>query len=181
MFRPRRVLVLATRRHPILTTALVAALEKSGFLAAIDPPGCDEDEPVDVVIRTETIGSMIAVPKEAADFLVLLLRDDVASLTSGFMTLKAALGARGPHAAPCFVAMLVDEPTTTLAARQAHRSLNRAAKRFLRLDLIHNPDIEADDEKIRAVARSLARRIGAKLRLHQSSRRRDEGTLRASG
>jgi hypothetical protein len=61
--------------------------------------------------------------------------------------LKAVLGARGPNAAPCFLAMLVDEPTTTLAALQAHRSLNRAAKRFLRLDLIHSPDIKADDEK----------------------------------
>lgn len=205
MFRPRRVLVLATRHCPDLLIALAAALEKSGIHAAIETLDDEADAQADVLIAAVQIGDAIpaseiaasgiaaGVCRSEADFWVLALRDDVASVTAGFMTLKALLGPSGSKAglpgrargganiAPCGVALVIDAPASAQTALQAHRSLNRAVTRFLRLDLIHAPDIQADREGVRAAARSLARRIGAKLRLHQPSSRRETVALRASG
>lgn len=200
MFRPRRVLVLATRHCPDLLTALVAALEKYGVHAAIEKLGDEADTQADVLIATVQIGDAIpasgmeaGVRRAEADFWVLVLREDVASVTAGFMALKAMLGASGSKAGlpgrakaganigPCGVAVLIDAPTSAAAALQAHRSLNRVVTQFLRLELIHAPDIEADGEGMRAAARSLARRMSAKLRLHQPSSRREMVALRASG
>jgi hypothetical protein len=200
MFRPRRVLVLATRHCPDLLTALVAALEKYGVHAAIEKLGDEADTQADVLIAAVQIGDAIpasgiepGIRWAEADFWVLVLREDVASVTAGFMALKAMLGASGSKAGlpgrakaganigPCGVAVLIDAPTSAAAALQAHRSLNRAVTQFLRLELIHAPDIEADGEGVRAAARSLARRMSAKLRLHQPSSRREVVALRASG
>jgi hypothetical protein len=205
MFRPRRVLVLATRHCPDLLTALVAALEKYDVHAAIEKLGDEADTQADVLIAAVQIGDAIpasgieasgieaGVRRAEADFWVLVLREDVASVTAGFMALKAMLGASGSKAGlpgrakaganigPCGVAVLIDAPTSAAAALQAHRSLNRAVTQFLRLELIHAPDIEADGEGVRAAARSLARRMSAKLRLHQPSSRREMVALRASG
>jgi hypothetical protein len=189
---------------------LAAALEKSGIHAAIETLDDEADAQADVLIAAVQIGDAIpasgiaaseiaasgiaaGVCRSEADFWVLALRDDVASVTAGFMTLKAMLGASGSKAglpgrargganiAPCGVALLIDAPASAQTALQAHRSLNRAVTRFLRLDLIHAPDIQADGEGVRAAARSLARRISAKLRLHQPSSRRETVALRASG
>jgi hypothetical protein len=183
-----------------LLTALVAALEKSGVHAAIEPTGNEADAAADVLIAQVLIEDAVpahqieaGVRRAEADFWVLVLRDDTASVTAGFMALKSMLGASGSNggapgrsnagvnAGSCGIALLIDAPTSAAAALQAHRSLNRAVTRFLRLDLIHAPDIEADGAGMRAAARSLARRIGAKLRLHQPSSRRETVALRASG
>ncbi len=187
MGRLPHVLVLTTAHNQDLSVALAAAFERTGVHALIDRPGREPDAPIDVLISTQQIGEQgwlhaCDSGTRALDFLVLLLRDDPASVTEGFMALKHLLGAQG---APRGVAFLVDAPSSALVARQTHRVLNRAVKNFLRLELIHSLDLDEDGETMGAAARSLARRISVKLRLHQSVASRapmvTRGMARASG
>ncbi len=187
MGRSPHVMVLSTAQNRDLSVALAAAFERTGVHALIDLPGREADQASDLVISTRHIGaeaglSACAHQAGSLDFLVLLLRDDPASVTNGFMALKRLLVAREM---PRGVAFLVDAPSSALVARQTHRVLNRAVKNFLRLELIHSLDLDEDGETMGAAARSLARRISVKLRLHQSVASRAPmvtgGLARASG